>query len=89
MRRCRFCGCCLPDGARKCLACGKTQDVGDDERSHMTNQTVKENLLIMLEEYAKLNVTDESKRNARKTTLLALKAIGLYDKEHCKELDEE
>lgn len=83
MRTCKYCGCCLPDGADTCIACGKSQN--QKREDIMTNQRIKENLLILLQEYTQRGFGQESKDNARKTVVLALKAIDAYGKE----LDEE
>ena len=44
----------------------------------MTNQTIKENLLVMLEGYTRTIGDTIAKSNARKTIMLALKAIDAY-----------
>ena len=76
MRRCKYCGCFLPESADTCLSCGKPQE--ENKKVEMKNQTIKENLLVMMEYYIKNSVGLTAKHNARKTVILALKAIDAY-----------
>ena len=76
MRKCKYCGCFLPEGADTCLSCGKPQE--EKKKVEMTNQTIKENLLVMLEGYTRTIGDTTAKSNARKTIMLALKAIDAY-----------
>lgn len=76
MRECKYCGCFLPEGADTCLSCGKPQE--ENKKVEMTNQTIKENLLVMMEGYIRYLVDSKEKSNARKTIMLALKAIDAY-----------
>ena len=85
--RCKYCGCYIPDGTDVCPSCNKKQDEtngGDARDNIMTNLTIKTNLLAIMEDY--LKVCDEKYRlPARKTVVLAIKAIDAYGKP----LDEE
>lgn len=76
MRECKYCGCFLPEGANTCLSCGKPQE--ENKKVEMTNQTIKENLLVMMEGYIRYLVDSKEKSKARKTVMLALKAIDAY-----------
>lgn len=80
--RCKYCGCYIPDGSDVCPSCNKkqdeTNDIDDMERA-MTNLTIKTNLLVILEDYLKIAKADY-RDNARKTVVLALKAIDAYGK---------
>jgi len=69
MRRCEYCGCYLPEGADTCLSCGKPQE--ENKKVEMTNQ-------MMLEEYTRTKSNTDTKNYARKTVMLALKAIDAY-----------
>ena len=76
MRQCKYCGCFLPEGADTCLSCGKPQE--ENKKVEMTNQTIKENLLVIMEYYTRYLEDLTEKSNARKTIMLALKAIDAY-----------
>jgi len=57
---------------------------GDARDDIMTNLTIKTNLLAIMEDYLKI-CNDEYRLPARKTVVLAIKAIDAYGKQ----LDEE
>ena len=78
MGMCKNCGCFVPDGAGTCIACGEPQN--EKREDAMTNLVIKTNLLVMLEEYTRLNTSKDNQDSARKTIALALKAIDAYEK---------
>lgn len=84
MAHCKHCGCFIPDGIDTCLSCGKPQIQCEEKQRQekhsnmMTNLTVKTNLLVLLEEYMALTRTKDNQDAARKTVVLALKAIDAY-----------
>lgn len=81
MGMCKICGCFVPDGAGTCIACWEPQtQMIRDRNVIMTNQQIKRNLLVLLEDYNKKIDAEVWKTEARKTVILAFKAIDAYEK---------